>query len=916
MENKNNKINFVTCPVCDGLGKNKLGLKCPNCDGMGVGTFYGYRFFYWGPQLGRAVIELDRMRKKIHQTINLISWVITFIGLLSFSGWILLTSMKAEKIEEFYFWEQRHFLLFVFWISMIAFMFVLYRIDVERSRQHKIKKDNVNFNIKTDELPNNWEELKRVKSKYKIDVSEGFSQQAMTTVEEAYLLASSLNHGFLTPMHLFFTLLKDREVAALFSRLNANSKRLIELLKNRIPKVAPNKYHTQLSVYVKEALIESYIQAMELDEKKVRPINFIIPTMHQDKILYEILYDIELEEQKIFNVILWFVINKKQIEAYKEYRRLARFKPSGNMDRAYTAVATPILDQMAYDLTTAAKWGKLEYCVAREKEIEEIWQVFESGSNGVMLVGEDGVGKNSIAEGVAQMMVKEEVPKFLQDKRLLELDASRLIGGANASEAQGRLLNVIDEVVRAGNIVLYINNIENLMGISAGSEGSLDLAGVLAGALEKKALYCLASANIKNYTKYIEGKSLSKVMPKVQVDEPEGDAAVQIIESKISAIEGKYNVYFSYDAINKTIKLSKQYIHDEFLPEKAIKILERVAVAVAKNKGAQAIVTEDDIAGVISEMTGIPVTKIGVEESKKLLNLEDEIHKRMINQSEAVKMVSASLRRARAMLREGKRPIANFLFLGPTGVGKTELAKTVSEIYFGDENYMIRVDMSEYQHPDSVKKMIGDSSGVHGYLTEAVRKSPFSLVLLDELEKAHPDILNLFLQVMDDGRLTDGQGRTIDFTNSIIIATSNAGALYIQKEVLAGTKIETIKDNLINKYLNKTMRPEFINRFDGVIVFKPLSMENVVDITRLMLKKIAKILEEKGIGFEADESGIRILAKMGYDPKFGARPLRRLLQEKIEDEIANRLLANQLKRRDTLIIDKDANVTVRKAAPL
>jgi ATP-dependent Clp protease ATP-binding subunit ClpC len=341
-----------------------------------------------------------------------------------------------------------------------------------------------------------------------------------------------------------------------------------------------------------------------------------------------------------------------------------------------------------------------------------------------------------------------------------------------------------------------------------------------------------------------------------------------------------------------------------------------VAVRTAKEKGEQSLVTADDIAAVVSELTNIPVTKITEAESVNLLNLETLIHERMIDQEEAVKMVSASLRRARTELREGKRPIANFLFLGPTGVGKTELAKTVSAVYFGNERFMIRIDMSEYQHPDSVIKMIGDASGIKGYLTEAVRKSPFSLILLDEIEKAHPEIMNLFLQVMDDGRLTDGQGRTIDFTNSIIIATSNAGALYIQNEIFAGTPIATIKEVLINEHLNKVMRPELINRFDGVIVFEPLSLEHVFEIANLMLKSIRKMLLNKGMELKADPAGVRKLAELGFDPKFGARPLRRVLQNKVEDKIANRILSGELKRRDTVFIDENAQIQIEKGRKL
>jgi len=913
---KSRKNQFVVCPTCGGLGKNKLGLVCPACSGMGVGIFYNGQFFYWGPKLGRAVIELDHLRKKIHKIIDFVSFFIALVGLLSLSAWVYFTSTTAEDIGVFAFWREKSILILAFWISMIAYMFIIYRMTEERRKQHRIEKVKYEDRMMNKKLPNNWEELLRARSKYKINVAGGFSPAAMEVVEQAYLLASSLNHSFLTPMHLFFASLSDPEVAALFSRLNTDNKKLVEFLKNRIPQVPSSKERTELSPEIKEVLIEAYIQASEVGQDKVVPINFIVPAMNYDKVLYEILYDLEVETQKVYNVILWFVVNRKQIEAYRTYRKLARFKPSGNMDRAYTSVATPILNQVAYDLTVAAKWGKLEYCVAREEEIEKIWQVFESGGTSVVLVGPDGVGKGTVIDGIAQLMVKEDVPKFLQDKRLVEIDAARLISGAIPSEAQGRMMAVIDEVIRAGNIVIYINNIEKLMGISSGGEGSLDLASVLAGALERKQIYALASASSENYVKYVERESLGSIMSKIDVLEPEGDKAVQIVESKISSFEGKYRIYFSYKAIERAIALSKQYIHDKYLPEKAIKILEMVAVAVSKEKGEQSIVSEEDVAASVSKMTGIPVTKIGVNEGEKLLNLEKEIHKRMIAQSEAVKMVSASLRRARAMLREGKRPIANFLFLGPTGVGKTELAKSVSEVYFGDENYMIRVDMSEYQHPDSVKKMIGDASGAKGYLTEMVRKTPFSLILLDELEKAHPDILNLFLQVMDDGRLTDGQGRTIDFTNTILIATSNAGAMFIQKEVLAGTPIAEIKDALINEHLIQVMRPEFINRFDGVIVFEPLSLENVVEITRLMLKSIAKMLENKGINFRAEEEGVRILAKQGFDPKFGARPLRRLLQDKVEDAIANKLLSGELQRRDTFVIDADANANIEKRMKL
>ncbi|NTU99368.1 ATP-dependent Clp protease ATP-binding subunit, partial [Candidatus Falkowbacteria bacterium] len=393
---------------------------------------------------------------------------------------------------------------------------------------------------------------------------------------------------------------------------------------------------------------------------------------------------------------------------------------------------------------------------------------------------------------------------------------------------------------------------------------------------------------------------------------PNSNQSIVILESKVGYLEGLYKVYFTYSALDEAVKLTSKYIHDRYLPKKAIEVLEAVAVKASKTKQDK-VITREQVALHLSEVTGIPLTRVGANEGRELLTLEKKIHEHMIDQVEAVDMVAASLRRARAQLTEGKRPIASFLFLGPTGVGKTELAKSVAKVYFGDEKYMIRLDMSEYQTQDTIAKMIGDS-GNKGYLTEAVRQAPFSILLLDEFEKAHPEILNLFLQVMDDGRLTDGQGHTIDFTNCILIATSNAGAIYIQDQVKKGAPIEQIKDVLINEHLNKIMRPELINRFDGVIVFKPLSQENVVEIARLLLKKIENNLKNKGIRMRVEEAGIALIAELGFDPKFGARPLRRLLQDRIENVVANKILSGEVRRRDTIVITAEAQVEV-EAAP-
>lgn len=912
MQREGGKNQFITCPACSGSGENESGFSCKNCAGLGTGSFNFGRFLYWGPKFGIAVIELDHFRKKAHLLINIVAFFIAFLGLSSLFFWVYSAQSLGADMGAFFFWRDKSVLILIFWISVFADMFIYYRLSEEQRKKHKIKAVKRDERTKGQKIPNNWDELKALKEKRKINVAGGFGEKTFSLIEDAYILANKLKHGSLDPLHLFYVALSDSQVGSLFTRLNVDPKKLISKVKFHIEKKEKTNTSLKISLELKEALINAYTDAYMLYAKKVNPIHLIIPLMKEEKILEEILYDVEVDTVKIFNVMKWFMIDKMMIENYEAYRKAARFKPSTNMDRAYTSVATPFLNQIAYDLTVAAKWGKLEMCVSRDEEIEAAFQAFESGKNGVLLIGPPGVGKRAVIHGVAQLMVSEDVPFMFKDKRLVEIDVAGLVSGANPAQAEERLIGAINEVSRAGNIIIYIENIQNIMGISAGTEESLDLAEVLANALDRAGIYCFATVTKQNYVKYVENSPLDHVVANVEIEEPEGNKAIQIIESKITALEGRYGVYFSYNAIENVVMLSDKLIHDRYLPEKAIDILNSIAVKVVKEKGQGAVVTKDDIAAVISEITKIPTTKLTKSEGKDLLKLEEKIHGRMIGQEEAVSMVSNSLRRARANLREGKRPIANFLFAGPTGVGKTELAKSVSEIYFGSESYMTRLDMSEYQHPNSVVKMIGSADGVQGYLTEKVRRSPYSLVLLDELEKAHPDILNLFLQVMDDGRLTDGQGRTIDFTNSIIIATSNAGSLYIQKEVQNGTDIDTIKERLINEHLNQVMRPELINRFDGVVVFKPLTIANVEDITRLLLRKSAGLLDQKGIGLKVHDNAIAKLAAAGFDPKFGARPLRRLLQDRIDNQVANKLLSEQLARRDTVYINENAEVEVIK----
>jgi ATP-dependent Clp protease ATP-binding subunit ClpC len=877
--------------------------------------FLGQKLF-WGQPLNKAFIYLKRTKENIDNIILVVFYFLAILGWIALFYWFYVEfSAEGSKsiIEILMFWRQQSWLILVFLFSLFFDMFIIYRQSESKIKKEKIKykKDDNNEGIN-----NNVVIKKRKKA---LDVSTVYDDKTIKIVEDAYLLSKKLGQKQMTTKHIFWSLLSDETVKSIFTRLNIDAEKLVKTLKKYLSQEEKNQSSSPISYLSHQVLINAYFNAIEYKLKSVQAWNILVPIVEKDRILEEILYDLKIDISKLKNVIEWHYIDQKFGDNKKELRKLARLKPGSAMNKSYTAVATPILNRFSSDLTLKAKYNQFELCVGREKELSAIFQAWQSGHAGTILVGEYGVGKRTIIEGLAQLMVKEELPKFLQDKRLLELNVSKIISGVSASEASQRLLTCIYEVNRAQNIILFIENLENLSGISSGSKESLELTEVLADALEKRALYFIGSITRSNYANYIENSALGNILSTVGVAEPSIDQAICMTESKISRLEARYGIYFSYKAVSKAVKITDKYIQNKFLPEKAINLIKKAAGQVyqrCQSTGKNCMCTEDDISRIISEELGIPFDKISQDETNKLINLEKYIHKRLIGQEEAVKAVANSLRRSRTQIRESDRPIANFLFLGPTGVGKTELAKAVSDIYFGDERYMIRLDMSEYQHPDSVKKMIGDSDGTLGYLTEAVRKKPFSLILFDEIEKAHPDILNLFLQMMDDGRLTDGQGRTISFSSSIIIATSNAGALYIQEAVKKEVDINIIKEALIDEHLNKVLRPELINRFDGVIVFKPLSPEHVLAICKLMINKIGKRLEKKGIYIDYAETGVEKLAKQGYDPKFGARPLRRLLQDKVENEVANLLLQNKIRRRDTVYINSQAKIEVKQGRDL
>jgi ATP-dependent Clp protease ATP-binding subunit ClpC len=714
-------------------------------------------------------------------------------------------------------------------------------------------------------------------------------------------------------MHVLFTLLKNPKIGSVFLRLGISSKTVQKLI-DQVLVHDDREREPLLGEDFKQIVFHAYDHARMRGQEQVRMTDLLAATVAQSVAIQELLYDLHIDAEKLTNVISWVKIREDLRMQYLSLKKAGSRRSKHGIDRAMTAVATPFLNSFSHDITLSAKYGHLAPCVAREKEIADVFRVIEGGRQSVLLVGDHGVGKMTIVEGIAQLMVEERVPKRLHDKRLVQLSTSALLAGTTVSGAIERLRNMMVEIARAGNVVLCINNLHDLVSDGKTAEKGLDVSEALSEFVGRgHGVLVIATTSVGGYNRTIAHSQLGAGFSRIDVAEMNDNQAIQVLESKVGGIEYKHKVFFSYDALATAVKLAGRFLPDERLPESAVTLIAESASAARSARGEHTLVSDQDIAGIISEKTGIPVTSLDQDERARLLHLEEEMHRRVIGQDTAVSLVANALKRARAEIRSTKRPIANFLFLGPTGVGKTELAKTIAETYFGGEQRMIRIDMSEYQGANSVYRLIGQpgQQGT-GILTEAVRQQPFSLVLLDELEKADKDVLNLFLQVFDDGRLTDSVGRTIDFTNTIIIATSNAGTAYVAEQAKAGRSFEEIRQSLIRTELQTYYRPEFINRFDGVVLFQPLSREDIKHIAELMLRRVAGDLKQRGIGFRVEQEALETLADHGYDPEFGARPMRRAIQNYVENALAELILQGSVSRRDTIVLGAGCKLRVEQ----
>ncbi|MFH0931620.1 MAG: ATP-dependent Clp protease ATP-binding subunit, partial [Candidatus Zixiibacteriota bacterium] len=679
------------------------------------------------------------------------------------------------------------------------------------------------------------------------------------------------------------------------------------------------------------------------------------------------------EEGVAAQVLSMYDIDYK--EAYEELKNIQSGKPS-SYGKKRKKSKTPALDHFGRDLTELARKGKLDPVIGRENEIERVSQILSRRKkNNPVLIGEPGVGKTAIAEGLAQKIVEGKVPQTLENKRIVTLDMASLVAGTKyRGQFEERMKAVMNEIINSKDVIIFIDELHTIVG-AGGAEGSLDASNIFKPTLSRGEIQCIGATTLNEYRKYIEKDgALERRFQIVMVDPPTTQDTIKILNGLKQKYEEHHKIKIIDEAIEAAVKLSDRYVSGKFQPDKALDVIdeagshahlstytkppefgefEQVIIQLQKEKdlavknqefekAAQlrdelkfkkeeleslkrkweeekskevVILTAEDIAQIVSKMTGIPVFRLEEKESKKLLRMEEEIMKRLVGQDEAVTAITKAIRRSRAGLGDPRRPIGSFIFLGPTGVGKTELARCLAAFLFEDEDSLIRIDMSEYMEKFSVSRLIGAPPGYVGYeeggqLTEKVRRKPYSVVLLDEIEKAHPEVFNILLQMLDDGALTDSFGRRVDFKNSVVIMTSNLGT----REIKSGKALGFQKDDIISNFeqmkqkitdeLKRTFNPELLNRIDEVIIFKPLGMNEIMQIIDILLKDVAKRLTEKGITFELTDKAKEFLAEKGYNPTFGARPLKRAIQKYLEDPLAEEILRGQFVKNCHVAVDQ------------
>ncbi|NLK88454.1 MAG: ATP-dependent Clp protease ATP-binding subunit [Clostridiaceae bacterium] len=808
-----------------------------------------------------------------------------------------------------------------------------------------------------------------------------FTEKAEKAINLSQESAIKLGHSYVGTEHLLLGLIREGTgVAARVLQGQGVSEdkvlKEIEELIGRGDSVGKNTL--DFTPRTKKVLELGLMEARRMGHNYIGTEHLLLGIMREgESVAVRILIDLGVDPQKLLNDIIK-MLNEDAPTA------------SGEPRSTSSQTNTPTLNQFGRDLTEFAREGKFDPIVGRDKEIERVVQILSRRTkNNPCLIGEPGVGKTAIAEGLAQKIVEGNIPELLKDKRVFTLDLSSMVAGAKyRGEFEERLKKAMDEVRKAGNVILFIDEMHTIIGAGA-AEGAIDASNILKPALARGEIQVIGATTINEYRKHVEKDSaLERRFQPITVGEPTQEETVVILKGIRDKYEAHHRVKITDDALEASVKLSARYITDRYLPDKAIDLIDEAASKVRlkaftapvdvkrleeqleklskekedairsqefekaasirdkeqklkaehekikdewyqRNQTRTDTVTEDEIADIVASWTGIPVKRLAEEESERLMKMEDVLHQRVVGQAEAVKAVSKAIRRGRVGLKDPKRPIGSFIFLGPTGVGKTELSKALAEALFGNENAMIRIDMSEYMEKFTVSRLVGSPPGYVGYeeggqLTEKVRRKPYSVLLFDEIEKAHPDVFNILLQILEDGRLTDSQGRLVDFRNTVIIMTSNVGGRMITEPKRLGFIVgddtvknyEDMKNNVMGE-LKKTFRPEFLNRVDDIIVFHPLDEEDIKKIVGVMLEVLVKRLAQNGITLLVSDEAKEHLAKKGFDPVFGARPLRRSIQSMVEDKLAEHMLEGSVKEGDTVKVsfaDDKLEFAVEKAA--
>ncbi len=713
-----------------------------------------------------------------------------------------------------------------------------------------------------------------------------------------------IKQGLIEPEQLLIGLTFDGEVFQLLGKFSVDVAALSKELQAK-EQMGTFEGNPTLSDTSKQLFEKAYSMVKQRGVEFISPEDLLVAVFEQNIAVSNLLKSQGLEKEKI------------EAELSKS--------------SSFTYGKKSALEEYGIDLTEQAKNGELDPIFGRDREVERVVHILlRRTKNNPIIIGEAGVGKTAIVEGLAQSISTGKAPKDLAAKKIIQLDLSSMVAGAShRGEFEERLRSVIKETQAAGNVILFIDEIHTLIG-AGDTEGALDASNIIKPFLARGKLQLIGTTTTMEYRKHFEkDKAFERRFQPVIVEEPSEETAIGMLNVLKSKYENFHKVVLTPEAIEASVKLSKRYIGERYLPDKAVDLLDEAAaqVRLEQNEGKrqETSVKEEDIQKVVSSWTGIPITKLTENESEKLLHLEDFIHKRLIDQEAAVSTVAEAVRRGRIGLSSANRPIASFIFLGPTGVGKTELAKTLASILFGKEEAMVRLDMSEYMEKHEVAKLIGAPPGYVGYeeggqLTEAVRIKPYSIVLLDEIEKAHPDVFNILLQLLEDGRLTDNKGNTISFKNTIVIATSNIGSALIQQQ-LSQNVIDEQKTGIKNEELEKKkfgdlskilvgelrkfFKPELLNRFDGVVIFEPLAQKDMMAVAKLGIEATRKLLLAQEIDLEVTEKGLAQLAKEGYDPQYGARPLRRLIQTGIENPIAVLIINKTFVKGDKILTDYD-----------